>query len=73
MYKVKVDVEQIRFSGTVAGTNDVAVPYLLSGQRSRHGSLVADRDDLDGEGAAVRSLVVDRLADIAADERLAER
>jgi hypothetical protein len=72
MYKVKVDVEQIRFSGTVAGTNDVAVPYLLS-ERLRHGSLVADRDDLDGEGAAVRSLVVDRLADIAADERLAER
>ena len=72
MDKVKVDVEQIRFSGTVAGADDVAVPDLLS-ERLSHGRQLPDRDDLDGEGAAVRSLVVDRLADIAADERLAER
>ena len=72
MDEVQVDVEQIGLSGAVAGANDVAVPDLL-GERLSHGSSVAYRDDLHSEDAVVWSLVLDRLADVVPDERLAER
>ena len=70
--EVQVDVEQVGLSGAVAGADDVAAPDLF-GERLRHGSSVADRDDLDSEEAAVRSLVVDRLTDVTSEERPAER